>query len=190
MANKAGRYMVKNMNQPSEGNVTEEKESELEEFIEMAAIIMGVLGHKVFVPLANVSSSNDKNEPTLIQDFYIKRSGTDASAQITSDGVVVLAGSKLRMQLMPSCPKGTENQREEFKDRIDEGGVLKKEILFKTPSGASSFVLGAPSNGNEEWKTKDGETLKDINEKLSSDDQMITDAQVSSTEKNDEPESE
>lgn len=50
LALNAGRYEVKNGNDPSPGNITEEKKSELEEFVEYAKLIMGTLGHKVFVP--------------------------------------------------------------------------------------------------------------------------------------------
>lgn len=48
----AKRYAVKNGNDPTPGNITEEKESELEEFIDYSKIVMGALGHKVFESLA------------------------------------------------------------------------------------------------------------------------------------------
>jgi len=51
VATLAGRYIVKNGNEPNPGNITEEKESEMEEFVEYARIIMGVLGHKTFEPV-------------------------------------------------------------------------------------------------------------------------------------------
>ena len=43
------------------GNITEEKESEMEEFIDYAKVVMGTLGHKVFEPYAksNVDNQND-----------------------------------------------------------------------------------------------------------------------------------
>lgn len=47
MARKAGRYDVKNSNDPNPGNVTEEKECELEEFINYARIAVGAIGHRV-----------------------------------------------------------------------------------------------------------------------------------------------
>jgi hypothetical protein len=53
MAVAARRYQVKNGNEPTPGNITEEKESELEEFIDYAKIVMGTLGHKVFEPLTD-----------------------------------------------------------------------------------------------------------------------------------------
>ena len=45
MAVAAKRYLVKNGNEPTLGNITEEKESELEEFVDYAKIVMGTLGH-------------------------------------------------------------------------------------------------------------------------------------------------
>lgn len=64
MAIEAGRYVVKNGNDPNPGNITEETESELEEFIDYAKIVMGTLGHKVFEPFAPSAESAD-TEPVL-----------------------------------------------------------------------------------------------------------------------------
>lgn len=44
----AGRYNVRNNNEPTIGTVTEEKENELEEFIDQAELVLGALGYKVF----------------------------------------------------------------------------------------------------------------------------------------------
>lgn len=49
-AMEARRYTVTNLNDPSIGNVTEEKESELEEFMEYAEIIMVLWGIKYLNP--------------------------------------------------------------------------------------------------------------------------------------------
>lgn len=66
MALAANRYEVRNGNDPTPGNITEEKESEMEEFIDYAKVIMGTLGHKLFEPLGkpvvNVSESNNNND--------------------------------------------------------------------------------------------------------------------------------
>ncbi|HBI74589.1 MAG TPA: methionine sulfoxide reductase [Lachnospiraceae bacterium] len=164
MAIAARRYQVKNGNDPTPGNITEEKESELEEFIDYAKIVMGTLGHKVFEPLSQSASSTLMDTPAdqSEQVFYIKRSGANAQAKLTSEGLVVLIGSSIRKDTVPSCPDYVKSAREDNKGYIDENGVLQKDILFRTPSGASAFVLGAPTNGNVEWKTKDGRTFKEI----------------------------
>ncbi|MGN1104380.1 MAG: GIY-YIG nuclease family protein, partial [Candidatus Coproplasma sp.] len=48
LAKEARRYVVKNGNEPNQGNITEEKESELLEYIDYAKMIIGVLGHVAF----------------------------------------------------------------------------------------------------------------------------------------------
>ena len=40
--------------------------------------------------------------------------------------------------------------------------VLKEDYPFNTPSQASEYVLGRPSNGWADWKTEDGKTLAEI----------------------------
>ena len=72
------------------GNITEETESELEEFIDYAKIVMGTLGHKVFEPFAPSAESAD-TEPVL----YMEYGKGKASGKRTSDGFVVLKGLSL-----------------------------------------------------------------------------------------------
>lgn len=52
LANEANRADVKNGNDPNSGNVSEETESFLEDFIEKTLIILGALGYKLFTPLS------------------------------------------------------------------------------------------------------------------------------------------
>lgn len=40
--------------------------------------------------------------------------------------------------------------------------ILKVNLEFKSPSGASDFVLGGSTNGWVEWKNKHGKTLDEI----------------------------
>ena len=82
----AKRYEVKNGNDPSLGNITEEKESELEDFIEYAELIMGTLGHKVFIPYTSpaitavpapdTGAALDNDEPEMYLSRAIKKSKT------------------------------------------------------------------------------------------------------------------
>ncbi len=160
MANNAHRYIVKNENEPTQGNVTEEKESELEEFIEYAKIIMGVLGHKVFEPFVTLQTGNEGDkEPAPKTIFYIQKRGADAKAVQAADGFIVLSGSIISKEVSQFCPKYIINSREKYKKAISENMALLKDIPFKSPSGASGFVLGRSSNGNTEWKTEQGVTF-------------------------------
>jgi hypothetical protein len=165
LAIEAKRYIVKNGNDPSPGHITEEKESELEEFVDYAKIVMGTLGHKLFEPLLQTAPVAPSDYGSISETgtlFAISRSGTDAKGMLTSEGFVVRTGSVIRKELVPSASDSIKASREKNKESIDESSTVIKDILFRTPSGASAFVLGAHTNGNVEWKTAEGKTLKDV----------------------------
>ena len=163
----AKRYDVRNGNDPTQGNITEEKESELEEFVEYARIVMGTLGHKVFEPFnapdAIAIDDNKVHAPDLL--LYLKRKShksgktIEATCKQTTEGFVVLAGSHIELIDSKSIPTGIKKARENAK--VDDEGLLQEDVLFRSPSYAVAFVVGGHANGLTEWKTADGITLKD-----------------------------
>lgn len=161
MAAEAGRYQTKNGNDPNPGNITEEKESELEEYIDYAKIVMGALGYKLFEPLrgkpqAQASESDSvSDEPVL----YLTYSQTQATGQRTAEGFVVFAGSRISLQLTKSAPAAVYKHRKRYAEKIDQQGTLLADLLFSSPSAAASFVGGASLSGNALWKTEDGTSL-------------------------------
>ena len=166
----AKRYSIKNGNEPTLGSITEEKESELEEFLDYAKIVMGTLGHKVFEPLADIKPiAQPKNESIpesggllLHMKRKSRKSGQtiEADCKQTVEGFVVLRGSHIELNDSDSIPPGIKEARQ--KATVDENGVLQEDVLFKSPSYAAAFVIGGHANGLIEWKTDDGKTLKDI----------------------------
>ena len=162
IAVEAKRYLVKNANDPTQGHVTEEKESELEEFIDYAKVIMGTLGHKVFTPVNSLVAPADGNSPNVNQQFFLKTSKVDASGKRVSDGFVVLKGSKIALLPTKSCPNWTKQLRTRYQDKIDDSGILIDDLSFTSPSAAAGFVNYASANGLTSWVTADGRTLKSI----------------------------
>ena len=173
MAKESKRYQVKNDNEPTLGNITEEKESELEEFIEYSKIAMGTLGHKVFEKLAEKSTSEVlQNGDTIIteQILYLKRKNqksgnfVEGKGSQTTEGFVVFKGS----QIDPDDSYNTLHRIKEIRQKalINENGILQEDVLFKSPSAAATFLLGYNANGLIEWKTADNKTLKDIEKEL------------------------
>lgn len=167
LALNAGRYIVKNSNDPTPGNITEEKECELEEFIDYAKIVMGSLGHKLFEPLTEkpkVAAIEECFEEEVI--LFLKRKSSksgiviEASCKQTNEGFVVLKGSLIETIDSQTIPNTIKDKRE--KAKIDENGILQEDILFKSPSYAASFVIGGHVNGLTEWKTKEGISLKEL----------------------------
>ncbi len=169
LAIQAKRYVVTNGNDPTPGNITEEKESELEEFIDNAKIIMGTLGHKVFVPLATSTPAPVVAEEDIADTsdelLYFDHSGVKATGKRTSDGFVVLKGSQICSKLTKSCPDPTLRNREKYASKVDENFVLIEDILFTSPSSAASYIGGASLSGNACWCNAQGTTLKNIDAK-------------------------
>lgn len=168
MALETDRYKIKNGNDPNPGNVTEEKESELEEYVEYSKMVLGVLGYKVFVPLikSNDDEYNDE-ELSLYLSRKVKRSNAIITAKCkrTSEGFVLLSGSTIEETDAEAIPPRIKEMRADAKKNgVIKDGVLTKNILFRSPSYASSFVLGINSNGRTNWKLKTGQTLKEFEE--------------------------
>lgn len=160
IAVEAKRYIVKNANDPTQGHVTEEKESELEEFIDYAKVIMGTLGHKVFTPINTPVTSSEASSSIVNQQLFLKTSKVDASGRRASDGFVVIKGSKVALSPTKSCPNWTKQLRVRYQDKIDTDGILIDDLSFTSPSAAAGFVNYASANGLTSWITADGRTLK------------------------------
>lgn len=164
------RYKVQNGNDPNPGNVTEEKEAELEIYVEQFKIMLGVLGYRIFVPLVKTQESVvEEHDDELILGLSrkIKRSqrNIEAYCKRTNEGFVVLAGSQIEETDSGSIPDVIKELRERCKQNNEiKDGVLTRNYLFKSPSYAASFVLGMTTNGKVDWKTEDGTSLKMIEE--------------------------
>ena len=169
LAKEAGRYIVKNENDPNPGNVTEEKESELDEIVENTLMIIGTLGYRVFVPMTKkVSQDLTDNHSTYL---YLKRKTKksnkviEATCERTTEGFVVLEGSQVEIKDSPYLPASLKEMRQNLiASRVIQDGVLKEKQLFSSPSYAAAFLLGMQTNGRTDWKDQDGRTLKELEE--------------------------
>ena len=169
LAKEAGRYIVKNGNDPNTGNVTEEKESELDEIVENTLMIIGTLGYRVFVPMTKkVSQDLTDNHSTYL---YLKRKTKksnkviEATCERTTEGFVVLEGSQVEIKDSPYLSASLKEMRQNLiASRVIQDGVLKEKQLFSSPSYAAAFLLGMQTNGRTDWKDQDGRTLKELEE--------------------------
>ncbi|MDU3805832.1 MAG: GIY-YIG nuclease family protein [Finegoldia magna] len=172
MAIDVDRYKVRNGNDPNPGNVTEEKESELEDFIDYSKMVLGVLGYKIFVPIVDKELKiEDKIYDTKELLLYLSRKSGKSNRQIeakckrTDEGFVVLKDSMIETIDSIAIPKSIKELRKGCIDKneiID--GRISKNYLFNSPSYAAAFVLGTNANGKTSWRTEKGITLKDLEE--------------------------
>lgn len=167
MALQANRYEVKNGNDPTPGNITEEKECEMEEFIDYAKVIMGTLGHKLFEPVSGaVMKNQDTSDGEPVTDaalLHLERTvknigKAEANGMQTTEGFVVLKGSRISPVDDDTIPASIKERR--AKANLDENNILQEDLLFSSPSYAAMFVIGKSANGLISWKTADGRTLK------------------------------
>ncbi len=159
LARHAGRYEVFNGNEPNQGNITEEKESEMEEFISYSKIVVGVLGHKVFEAPVAVKVVKEAEQISNSPIFRFKGK-YEAKGIITNEGFVVLKGSQVSIDIQSSCPKGIRKLRKQYKDKIDNS-ITISDLVFNSSSAAAAFIGGTSLSGNVCWRTDEDKSPKD-----------------------------
>lgn len=163
-AKEANRYLVKNGNEPTIGNISEEQICSLSSFMSDTELILTALNYKVFIPIKKNQKLTNKSENNNI--FYLERKNREtgitvkATGQKTKDGFVVFKGSYIveidRKVLYPTVKELRK------KVKIGKDRLLQDDMLFSSPTYAAAFVTGGNINGLEYWKTKDGVTLKKL----------------------------
>lgn len=163
-ANQAGRYKVENGNAGSRPHTPAPLEADCQEFFETIDTLIATLGQPVFEPLVKTKDA----AAGAAELFFCRSPAFDAVGQYTVEGLVVLKGSKARKDVAPSWAKYKSSSRRAA--LIEEGAlqlegehyVFQRDVLFKTPSGASDTVSGASTNGWTMWKSKEGKTLDEL----------------------------
>ena len=162
IAKSAKRYKIENSITPTQSSISESDRAEMEEYIENMKMLVNTLGHKVF---------DEKREikPKQKQDIFLIKSarGADSQGELSSDGFVVLKGSKAAATIVNSMTPSFITLRLRL---IEEGVIVNKgeyfefpeDYIFSSPSTAAVMVMGRNANGLTEWKLKDGKTLKEF----------------------------
>ena len=144
--------------------LNEEKESELAEFMHYVNMIVGILGHKVFEPLVSNKFDGSKIVTDGLELYYTYK-GVTATCVQTSTGYVLNKGIKIFIVENPTKEYAIKNKKlqQKYLDKIKDG-ILIEDIEFSSPSTAANFFTGGNVNGRDCWKTKEGKTLKEVEE--------------------------
>ena len=160
IAQLAKRYKIENSVIPTQSSISESDRAEMEEFIENIKMLVNTLGHKVF------DEKREFKPKQKHEIFSIKAArGADGQGEPSSDGFVVLKGSKAAGKIVNSMTSSFIALRQKL---IDDGVLVNKgefyefsdDYIFSSPSTAAVMVMGRNANGLTEWKQKDGKTLK------------------------------
>jgi hypothetical protein len=162
IAQLAKRYKIENSIIPTQSSISESDRAEMEEFIENIKMLVNTLGHKVF------DEKREFKPKQKHEIFSIKAArGADGQGEPSSDGFVVLKGSKAAATIVNSMTASFIILRQKL---IDDGILVDKgdfyefsdDYIFSSPSTAAVMVMGRNANGLTEWKQIDGKTLKDF----------------------------
>ncbi|MBO4641229.1 MAG: GIY-YIG nuclease family protein [Treponema sp.] len=140
-----------NKQTPKAPNLPEYRKDDMDGFFEDVKFLTSFIGCNIF----DVVKTKEKHL------FYIKVRGCDAKGFYDANGFTVLKGSIIAKSSVPSFT--WQEKREQLLNEYTSmnGGklVLESDKTFSSPSTASTFVLGRPSNGWSDWKDKDSQTL-------------------------------
>lgn len=181
-ANAAQRYSVENGNAGSKPHTPAWLEADCGEIFDTIRTLVATLGQPVFEPFAirrekSLLQQGDTGSemPGTVETFHCRAPGAEAAGQYTEEGMVVLKGSRARVQITPSMismSAGKHRQRLIDANELAMEGdsyVFQRDVLFRSPSGASDVVLGRNSNGWIEWKDSTGRTLDELKRQKAAD---------------------
>lgn len=155
LAKKADRYIIDNSTVPTDASLTEAEQAEMEEFLYNIRMINNVLGHKVLEPVVGEDEPDTAHINNQLMYIQAAR-GADARGMQTSEGFVVLKGSKAADSVTKSCPRAIVDLRGKLINNgtIDNNWTFTENRVFSSPSTAAGVVMGRSANGLTEWRTK------------------------------------
>ena len=161
IARDCNRYKVLTKNTFKKTVMKESQIAIMEEFIDNVKILINTLGYKVLDPLIQ---RDDTVAVIEEEELFISIGSTSAKGRVTSEGFVVLKGSVVNEKTaVKSLSPNMKRMREKlFAEKKVEYLTTVEDILFSSSSAAADFILGYSASGPRTWKTKDGRTLKEL----------------------------
>jgi hypothetical protein len=175
----AGRYSLRNGTGGTKPHTPAPLEADCKQIFEILRVLVATLGQPVFEPFSMskpivVGMPAIQGESGVVPEvFFCRSSAYDATAEYTSEGMVVLKGSKAKVDIAPSASDAKGSLAKMRKFLLEDGAlkleedrlVFQRDVLFKSPSGASDAVTGSSTSGWNMWKSKDGKTLDELKRK-------------------------
>ena len=160
-----GRFTLE-QNQAGGSKLPESDREDMEVFLARIRQLLPVLGSDILAPITHPAA---KAQPGGVLFCRIK--GAEARGQRTANGFVIFHGSTAVLEERPSA-ESYPYVVAQRKQLIAGGTLIKKDGFlvftkdaeFSSPSGAAVVIHGGSANGLTAWKTKDGKSLKQLDE--------------------------
>ena len=149
---------TENSQNPTCPNLPEHQKSAMDEFFEDVKLITGFAGYSF---LTEIKKENKQNL------YYCKRSGIDAVGIYEDNKIIVLKDSKISSKEddyynLKNYKRADLIKSNKVKILDDNFMITLQDIIFNSPSSASSFCVGKPSNGWIDWKNIKNKTLDEV----------------------------
>lgn len=163
LAQRAGRSIIHNGNLGAAVHLSEADEADMLAFLDDVRVLMPILGIRAFEPPGASQRSSGET------DVYLTGRGSDAIGYESSEGFVVKEGSQGPGTEVPSMGESAKTRRYQLIEAgllVREGDRVRftKDVAFGSPSTAATMIMGRNTNGRLQWKTRDGRTLKELQE--------------------------
>ena len=164
IARNSKRYQVLTKNTYHNTVMKESQIAAMEEFIDNVKVLINTLGYKVLGPFAKAESPSVSGDDKILS---LEKGAANAIGRVTTEGFVVFSGAIINEKAATkSLSVGMQRLRQETLDSNKVQNLKTTEdILFSSSSAAASFILGYNVSGPQTWKTKEGQTLKEIESK-------------------------
>jgi hypothetical protein len=168
LAKEAKRAKLDNLNEPVLPSMSEMDIADAEGFLDEVLLCLPVLGVTVFAkpkPMARRAA------------FFLKGRDCEAQGYPSTEGFVVLAGSKARAEEVASIHGFTSELRADLQEMgllVPEGPHLRltQDYTFTSPSSAAAVFMARTANGRIEWSDAAGNTLKTLQERESGEEEL------------------
>jgi hypothetical protein len=165
VAKEAKQCKLDNSTGSTQPTLSDSDKADVESFLLDMLSIYPLLGLNVF------EKTETKPTPELADNLlYVKAKGIEATGYEDAKGFVVRNGSQAVKEETATIHQYMSTIRRDLLEQgvlADDGEHYRftQDQVFQSPSTAAGVVQGRTANGRIDWKTKDGRTLKQLQEK-------------------------
>ncbi|WP_137876445.1 DUF4357 domain-containing protein [Rhodococcus sp. Q] len=187
IAKRTGVVGLHNGTAPDPIGLGEAEESDMEVFLDEALPLFPLLGVVAFdtgrilapsadQPISKTESGSTRADASTVHEFddpgrklFLTSHGVQAEGRDDQRGFIVAANSLARRAT------GEMTSYRKLRDQLTADGILRewsstqliltRDYVFDSPSAAATVLCGTSRNGRLDWKTADGITLKELQDR-------------------------